>query len=49
MIQEICLGCKNLDDQLQSGWPETVDSKAELQAIEENPAVYQGLKSDKSH
>ena len=36
MVQEILLGLKNLDDQARSGRPKSVDSKAVLQAIEEN-------------
>ena len=31
------LGRKTLDDQTNSGWPKTMDSEADLQAIEANP------------
>ena len=37
-FKKIFSGCKNLDDQAQSGRPKSVDSESVPQAIEVNPA-----------
>ena len=37
-LKKIFSGCKRLNDQARASWPKNVDSKATLQATEENLA-----------
>ena len=38
LFKKFCSGCKNLDNQVRSDKPKTMDIEAVLKAIEANPA-----------